>query len=100
MAKKIARSARGDMVDFDVLAITAAMASAPAPGVVQARREFIDEKDGLKSRAKMVVASAPVEVEPSVIASSASDAMSLALSAVEESAAAVEAEETATRAKK
>jgi predicted TPR repeat methyltransferase len=80
------RSARGEMVDFDLLAISAALASAPAPSVVQARREFIDEKDGLKSRAK-TAQTATVEVEPSA---STSEAMALSIMAAHESASAVE----------
>lgn len=47
MSKK-ARSARGDVVDFDLIAISQALASAPAPVNVKARREFIDEKEGNK----------------------------------------------------
>lgn len=81
------RSARGEMVDFDLLAITAALASAPTPSVVQARREFIDEKDGLKSRAK-ATQTTPVDVEPM---GSVLDAMALSMSAVQESATAAEA---------
>lgn len=47
MSKK-ARSAKGEVVDFDLIAITQALASAPAPVNVKARREFIDEKEGNK----------------------------------------------------
>jgi hypothetical protein len=47
---KHARSARGDIVDFDLLAIKDQLASRPVPVGVDKRRKFIDEKDGLKPR--------------------------------------------------
>lgn len=43
MSKKI-RSAKGTMVDFDLLAIKQQMASQPAPVNVEAREKFIDRK--------------------------------------------------------
>ena len=46
------RSARGNVVDFDLLAIKEQLAAKPVPVGVNERRRFIDEKDGLKSRAK------------------------------------------------
>ena len=49
MSKK-ARSARGEIVDFDLLAIKQQLASKPVPVSVNERRKFIDEKDGLKSK--------------------------------------------------
>lgn len=47
---KTARSARGDVVDFDLLAIKQQLALKPVPVSVDQRRKFIDERDGLKSR--------------------------------------------------
>lgn len=47
---KTARSARGVLVDFDLLAIKQQLASTPAPKAVEQRRRFIDEKDGIKTR--------------------------------------------------
>ncbi len=47
MSRK-ARSARGELVDFDVLAIKQQLASTPVPVGVNERRKFIDEKDGIK----------------------------------------------------
>jgi hypothetical protein len=47
---KIARSARGTIVDFDLLAIKEQLATAPVPVSVDQRRKFIDEKDGVKTR--------------------------------------------------
>jgi len=53
MSKKT-RSARGDVVDFDLLAIKQQLAATPVPVGVSNRRKFIDEKDGVKSRARAV----------------------------------------------
>jgi len=47
---KMARSARGQTVDFDLLAITQALATAPVPVSVDDRRKFINEKDGIKAK--------------------------------------------------
>lgn len=74
MSKK-ARSARGDLVDFDLLAIKHQLATKPVPVGVDQRRKFIDEKDGIKTR----------EVAPAL-----PDALSMALSAVQESATAAD----------
>jgi hypothetical protein len=49
MAKQ-ARSARGQVVDFDLLAIKQQLATQPVPVGVNQRRKFIDEKDGIKHR--------------------------------------------------
>lgn len=57
---KYARSARGDVVDFDMIAITQALSDAPQPISVQARRDFIEEKQG--SRAQRAGMVAPAEV--------------------------------------
>lgn len=77
MTKK-ARSARGDLVDFDLLAIKDQLASAPVPISANNRRKFIDEKDGIKSKAQALPATpaAPPEV-PSALA--------FAMAAVQES---------------
>lgn len=74
MSKK-ARSARGDLVDFDLLAIKQQLATKPVPVGVDQRRKFIDEKDGIKTRE---------------IAQALPDALSMALSAVQESASAAD----------
>lgn len=47
---KQARSARGDLVDFDLLAIKQQLATAPIPVSVDQRRRFVDEKDGIKTK--------------------------------------------------
>ena len=49
MSRK-ARSARGDIVDFDLLAIKEQLATTPVPVSVDQRRKFIDEKDGIKTK--------------------------------------------------
>jgi hypothetical protein len=49
MSKK-AVSARGEAVDFDLLAIKQQLAATPVPVSVDDRRRFIDERDGLRSR--------------------------------------------------
>lgn len=46
---KLVRSARGDIVDFELLAIKAQLASAPVPKAVEQRKAAIDEKDGVKT---------------------------------------------------
>lgn len=42
---KIARSARGQVVDFDLIAIRQQLASAPPPVEVSTRRDYIDTKE-------------------------------------------------------
>ncbi len=51
---KIARSARGQSVDFDLLAIKQQLANRPAPITVNQRRQFIDERDGVKRESYIV----------------------------------------------
>lgn len=47
---RTARSARGVLVDFDLLAIKEQLASTPVPVAVDQRRKFIDEKDGIRTK--------------------------------------------------
>jgi hypothetical protein len=42
---KVARSARGQQVDFDLIAIRQQLAMAPTSVEVSARRNYIDNKD-------------------------------------------------------
>lgn len=56
MAKKV-RSARGEMVDFDLLKIKEQMASAPPPTDVRARQDFIEKR--MRRRIKRVPPPAP-----------------------------------------
>lgn len=48
MGQKI-RSARGELIDFELLAIKQQLASAPVPKVVEQRKKAIDEKDGIRT---------------------------------------------------
>jgi hypothetical protein len=43
------RSARGQIVDFELLAIKAQLAAAPVPKAVEQRKVAIDLKDGVKT---------------------------------------------------
>jgi hypothetical protein len=43
------RSARGELIDFELLAIKAQLAAAPAPKEVDERKTAIDVKDGVKT---------------------------------------------------
>jgi len=49
MSRK-SRSARGQFVDFDLLAIKQQLATTPVPVGVDDRRKFIDEKDGIRTK--------------------------------------------------
>jgi len=50
---KTARSARGEIVNFDLIHIKEQMATAPIPTTVAARENFVDQK--LKRRSKRLV---------------------------------------------
>jgi len=43
------RSARGELIDFELLAIKAQLAAAPVPKKVEDRKVAIDAKDGVKT---------------------------------------------------
>jgi hypothetical protein len=43
------RTARGDYIDFELLAIKAQLAAKPTPKSVIDRREAIEEREGIKS---------------------------------------------------
>jgi len=62
MAGKQTRSARGEVVDFDILIIKQQLSAAPQAIEVNARREYIDQKDSFRKPRKVEeVAVAPVE---------------------------------------
>lgn len=71
MPKKV-RSAKGQVIDFDLLRIKQQLGDAPTPANVQARQDFIDQK--MRRRVKRVkdkLAEAkknpkPVEVKPTL----------------------------------
>lgn len=46
---KLVRSARGSVVDFELLAIKQQLASSPVPKAVETRKQAIDLKDGVKT---------------------------------------------------
>jgi hypothetical protein len=46
---QLIRSARGELIDFELLAIKQQLASAPIPKSVEQRKKAIDVKDGVKS---------------------------------------------------
>lgn len=61
MGKKV-RSARGELVDFDLLKIKEQMASAPTPTDVRARQNFIEKR--LRRRLKKVKLPSPTKAKP------------------------------------
>lgn len=62
---KIVRTARGEMVDFDLIRIKQQLADAPAPTEVRERENFVERrlKRKLKQRATSLVEQ-PAAVEP------------------------------------
>jgi hypothetical protein len=72
------RSARGEVVNFELIAIKQQLASVPTPVGVDDRRRFIDEKDGI--RTKQIIEQ-PAEIV---------DALSIGIEAAETSAAVAE----------
>lgn len=72
MSKK-ARSARGDVVDFDLLAIKQQLATAPIPVGVDDRRRFIDEKDGIRTKQTQTVSAFAIAEESLSASEEASD---------------------------
>lgn len=46
---QLIRSARGELIDFELLAIKQQLASAPKPKAVEQRQKAIDLKDGVKT---------------------------------------------------
>lgn len=57
---KTVRSARGAVVDFQLLAIKSQLAAKPAPKEVIERKAFIEERDGVK--AKNSIPTTPEEI--------------------------------------
>ena len=68
---KFARSARGSIVDFDLLEIKNTLNSVPQPISVDQRRQFINDKDGISAKKAQITGTV------------ASEAMQLALQAAE-----------------
>lgn len=46
---KLIRSARGELIDFELLAIKAQLASTPVSKPVEQRKQAIDVRDGVKT---------------------------------------------------
>jgi len=84
---KFARSARGDMVDFDLLSIKQQLAMTPTAVGVDQRRKFVDEKDGIRVKTEI-----PKEVKMA-------SALAMAVAAVNESAEAETFDTPAVKAK-
>jgi hypothetical protein len=65
---KVGVSARGELVDFDLLAIKQQLSSKPISVGVNDRRTFIDIKDGIKPKVQNAIQSTileqPVEQQP------------------------------------
>jgi hypothetical protein len=57
---KMVRSARGDLVDFDLIKLKQQLADAPAPTEVAARENFVEKRLKRKLRTKTVPAVTPV----------------------------------------
>ena len=68
---KTARSARGTIVDFDLLAIKQHLTSKPISVSVNQRRKFIDERDGGKSQVNYITSPAPLPAALSIAVESA-----------------------------
>ena len=110
MGKK-ARSARGQIVDFDLMKIKEQIASAPTPMEVKARQDFIESR--LKRRIKKATAAigvpdkdvAPTLPEPAAtvdeshIEDDTKEVVSEALAAVEESVEPVKEEKKVVKKK-
>lgn len=52
---KAIRSARGEAVNFELLAIKSQLASVPAPKQVEERKSAIEEREGLKAPSSAAV---------------------------------------------
>lgn len=70
MGKRMARSARGEIVDFDLIAIKQSIASAPKPVVVEQRETYVDIQAGkrlrrsIKPKIKPTTEVSPLPSEP------------------------------------
>lgn len=64
MAEKGVKSARGEIVDFDLMKIKAQIATAPKPVTVKTREDFIDQKFKRRLARQTREVTAEVNVEP------------------------------------
>lgn len=63
---KLVRTARGDMVDFDLIKIKQQLADSPAPTEVKARENFVEKRLKRKLKNRTVPAAPKVEDEGEV----------------------------------
>ena len=61
---RIVKTARGEMIDFDVIILKQQLAQAPMNIEVARRKEFIDSKEGKARGAKVTSTEATVEITP------------------------------------
>jgi hypothetical protein len=64
---QLVRSARGELIDFELLAIKQQLANAPVPKTVEQRKKAIDEKDGVRSDVKSDIDFFAVSEEASAV---------------------------------
>lgn len=66
------RSARGEMIDFELLAIKSQLAKTPVPQKVEERKAAIEEREGVKQVAPVLDAEVPDILKMSQEAAAAS----------------------------
>lgn len=66
MSRKVVRSAKGVLIDFDLLKIKEQIASDPAPLDVKARQDHVDQRMRRRLRKVKKTAIAPIIVEPNL----------------------------------
>lgn len=71
---RLVRSARGEVIDFELLAIKAQLAAAPAPKSVEDRKTAIDIKDGVKTTVAPDLSSEMLQIAAEGAAASATAA--------------------------
>jgi hypothetical protein len=74
---QVIRSARGEIVDFELLAIKQQLASAPVPKVVEDRKKAIDEKDGVRTSVQPDVDFLAISMEAADVSASATQGKQL-----------------------
>ncbi len=72
MSKRV-RSAKGEIVDFDILTIKAQLAGRPQIIDVQQRREFVDNRESGKSTSDSIEAAAVIQPQELLASSDSED---------------------------
>lgn len=67
----VTRSARGEIINFELIAIKQQLASTPTPVEVDNRRRFIDEKDGIRTKKVQKTDALSLGIEGSAVSSAA-----------------------------